>query len=144
MPKDRVLSTKTFVVSHLLILILALGFFGGLYYILYQDKFKASAIPGYNPVTKEPVSLFLEIKSPEDDILVIDPNLIISGQTRPDATVIISSNLTDVGMQAGNDGQFSKVFPLIIGANIIEITAFDLEGNSKTVTKSVYFNEEKI
>lgn len=123
---------------------MALVFFGGLYYILYQDKFKPSSLPDYSPVTKEPVSLFLEIKSPEDDILVTDPSLIISGQTRPDSAVIISGNLTDVGMQADNDGQFSKVFPLAPGANIIEITAFDLEGNSKSITKSVYYSQEKI
>jgi hypothetical protein len=143
MPRDRILSTKTFVLSHLTILILALIFFGGLYYILYPDKFQ-SAVNQYNPVTKEPVSLFLEITSPEDDVLTYDGSTVISGRTGADATVIISNNTSDVGLQSGNDGQFSKVFPLTEGANIIEITAFDSEGNSKTVTKSVYFSKEKI
>lgn len=143
MPKDRVLSTKTFVVSHLIILILALAFFGGLYYILYLDKFIKDDF-SYTPVTKEPVSLFLEITAPEDDILVTDGNLIVSGKTRPDVAIIISSNNTDIGLQAGKDGQFSRVFPLTTGPNIIEIVAFDQEGNSKSITKSVFFSEEKI
>lgn len=143
MPKDKVLSTKTFIISHLVILMLALGFFAGLYYILYPERFK-KAVMEYNPVTREPISLFLEITSPEDDILVNDGNLIISGKTGPEAAVVISSNQSDAGLQADKYGQFSKVFPLILGANIIEITSFDPEGNSKTVTKSVYYQEEKI
>lgn len=143
MPKDRVLSTKTFVLSHLTLLIIALVFFAGLYYILYPEKFK-EAVPQYNPVTKEPVSLFLELTSPEDDILSNDASVVISGRTSPNATVIISSNDNDSGLESGNDGQFSKVFPLSDGPNIIEITAIDSEGNSKSVTKSIFFTEEKI
>lgn len=143
MPRDRVLSTKTFVLSHLTLLIIALVFFAGLYYILYPEKFKA-AVPQYNPVTKEPVSLFLELTSPEDDILSNDASVVISGRTSPNATVIISSNDNDSGLESGNDGQFSKVFPLSDGPNIIEITAIDSEGNSKSVTKSIFFTEEKI
>lgn len=143
MPRDRVLSTKAFVISHLTLLILALLFFGGLYYILYPDKFQA-AVNQYNPVTKEPVSLFLEITSPEDDILTYDGSAVISGRTGPDVTVIISGDDNDTGLQAGNDGQFSKVFPLNEGPNIIEISAIDAQGNSKTVTKSVYYSKEKL
>jgi hypothetical protein len=143
MPKDRVLSTKTFVLSHLAILILGLAFFGGMYYFLYPERFQA-VVTQYNPVTKEPVSLFIEITSPEDDVLVTDGSLVISGRTGADTTIIISSQGNDAGLQSGKDGEFSKVFPLTLGANIIEITAFDTEGNSKTIIKSVFFSEEKI
>lgn len=143
MPKDVVLTTKTFVLSHLILLILALVFFGGLYYILYPERFNAAA-PDYNPVTKEPASLFLEIGSPEDDVLVYDNSLVISGKTGPNTTVIISNNQSDVALQAGKTGEFSKVFTLSPGPNIIEITAFDSDGNNKSVTKSVFFSEEKI
>lgn len=143
MPQDKILSTKTFVLSHLTILFLALVFFAGLYYILYQDRFRSIPVQ-YNPVTRKSVSLYLEITAPEDDILVNDANLVISGKTGPDTTVIISSTGSDAGMQSGKNGEFSRVFPLAPGVNIIEITAFDAQGNSKTVTKSVYFSEEKI
>lgn len=143
MPKDIVLSTKTFVLSHLTLLLVALTFFGGLYYILYPERFQA-ALPQYNPVTKEPISLFLEIGSPGDDTLVYDNTLVISGKTGPNAAVIISGNQSDVAMQANKNGEFSKVFPLNPGANIIEINAFDSEGNSKSVTKLVFYSEEKI
>lgn len=143
MPKDRVLSTKTFIISHITILALALVFFAGLYFILYSEKFSPS-ITQYLPVTKEPVSLFLEISSPEDDILVNDGNLVISGKTGPDAPILISSQSNDAAVQSDNNGQFLKVFPLTLGANTIEINAFDEEGNSKTVIKSVYYSEEEI
>lgn len=142
-PQDFVLSTKAFVISHAIILLAGLLFFAGLYYILYQDKFSAQDL-NYNPVTKEPVSLFLEISNPEDEALVYEDNILISGKTGSDLTVIISSNSNDAGLQSGKDGQFSKVLSLDKGVNIIEITAFDSEGNSKTVVKSVYFSEEEI
>lgn len=143
MPRDVVLSTKTFIISHIAILLSALFFFAVLYYILYQDKFQPSFLQ-YYPVTREPVSLFLEIANPEDEILVYEDNLLVSGKTGPDATVIISTNESDSGLLSGKDGQFSKVLSLSRGANTIEITAYDSEGNSKTVTKSVYYSEEKI
>lgn len=138
MPKDVVLSTKTFILSHLTLLIIALIFFGGLYYILYPERFSPNN-PDYNPVTKEPVSLFLEITSPEDDILVNDPNLVISGETSPNTAIIISGSNVDTALQSGKNGDFSKVFSLSPGPNIIEINAFDDEGNFKSVTKSVYY-----
>ncbi len=143
MPSDVVLSTKTFIISHTAILLIALLFFAGLYYILYQDKFQAGGI-SYNPVTKEPVALFLEIGTPEDDILAHEDNVLVTGKTGSGDTVIISSNSFDSGLQASKDGQFSKVIDLAEGPNLIEITAFDNEGNSKTVTKSVYFSKEKL
>lgn len=143
MPKDVVLSTKTFILSHLVILIVSLSFFGGLYYILYQDKFQT--LPqAYNPVTKEPTSFILEISSPDDDMLVNDASIVISGTTGPDTAVIITSAQNSSGLQSGRDGQFSKVFPLSEGPNIVTITAFDHEGNTKSITKSIYYSKEKI
>jgi len=143
MPKDFALSTKIFIISHIAILLSGLFFFGGLYYILYQEKFQTVPVE-YNPVTKEPVSLFLEVSSPEDEVLVYEDNIIISGTTGSDATVIISSQDHDIGLQASKDGEFNKVFQLSPGANIIEITVFDSEGSSKTVTRSAYYSDEKI
>ena len=143
MPKDVVLSTKTFVVSHLIILISALAFFGGVYYVLYPERFSA-AVTEYLPVTKEPVSLFLEISSPEDDILVSDGNLVISGKSGPNATIIISGKDNDAGLQSDKNGEFSKVFPLSPGPNTIEIIAFDSEGNTKSAIKSVYYTDQII
>lgn len=143
LPKDVVLSTKTFIISHIAILLSGLIFFGGLYYILYQEKFQPAQID-YNPVTKEPVSLFLEVSAPEDEILVYEDNIIISGKTCPDCTVIITSQNNDAGLQASKGGEFNKVFQLTPGANVVEITVFDPEGISKTVARSVYYSKEKI
>lgn len=143
LPKDVVLSTKTFIISHIAILLSGLIFFGGLYYILYQEKFQPLPV-SYNPVTKEPVSLFLEVASPDDEVLVYEDNIVVSGKTGPDATVIISNQDSDAGLQASKEGQFSKVFQLSPGPNILEITVFDSEGNSKTVTRSIYYSVEKL
>lgn len=143
LPEDFVLSTKAFIISHTIILLSALLFFAGLYYILYQDKFTLSP-SNYIPVTKEPVSLFLEVGTPEDDILVYEDNVLVTGRTGPDSPVIISTQNTVTGFQSGRDGQFSKVIELSQGPNDVEITAFDDEGNLKTVTKQVFYSEEEL
>lgn len=143
MPSDVVLSTKTFIISHLAILFTALIYFGGLYYVLYQDRFQPQAT-SYIPVTREPVSLFLEISNPEDNVLVYEDNILISGKTGPNYPVIISGGEGDTGLQSGKDGQFSKVINLSLGANIVNITVFDPQGNSKSQTKSIYYSEEKL
>lgn len=143
LPRDVVLSTRTFIISHIAILLSGLIFFGGLYYILYQDKFQPAMVE-YNPVTEEPVSLFLEVSSPEDEVLVYEDNVVVSGKTGPDATVVIGGQDNDTGLQASKDGEFNKVFQLSPGPNILEITVFDSEGSSKTVTRSIYYSKEKI
>lgn len=143
LPQDFVLSTKAFIISHTIILLSALLFFGGLYYILYQDKFTATPL-NYIPVTKKPVSLFLEVGTPEDEILVYEDNVLVTGRTGPDSPVIISTQTQDTGFQSGRDGQFSKIIELSEGPNDIKITAFDDEGNLKTVIKQVFYSEEEL
>ncbi len=143
LPKDKVLSAKVFIISNLAILIFGLLFFAGLYYILYDFKFKQESQP-YQPVTKEPTSFILEVGSPEDEILIFEDNIVVSGKTGPDSAVIISNQVNDAGLQADKNGQFSKVFPVAVGANLVEITAIDKDGSTRTVTKSIYYSQEEI
>ncbi len=143
----REISVKTFIVSHLIILIAGLVFLGGLYYILNEGNlpfFNSHNLNNYTPVTSEPISFNLEVTNPEDDLLTFDKNIVISGKTAPEATVIISGNNFDTGSPASQKGDFSEVVTLTTGPNIIKITAFDESGNSKTVLKNVYYSEEKI
>ena len=68
---------------------------------------------------------------PDDDIVDTE-NIIISGETRPNATILIN------GAQAyvDNDGRFKVVQPLLLGKNLIQISA-SLEGESKIIEKKV-------
>lgn len=139
---DKEISTKTFIISHFLILLIPLLALFGMYYYLYggqSDSWKNMA-----PLTQTPKSLTLEVNNPEDDSLVFDKNLVISGKTMPGAVLIVTINGADLGFESNKKGDFSKIVTLTTGANNLTITAIDSRGGSKTVEKGVYYSEEKI
>jgi len=140
---NRHLSTKVFVISNLLILIIGLIFIYGLYYFVNLDTLK-NASNEYNPVTQEPISFNLTVSTPEDNTLSFDKNIVVSGKTSPDTTVIISVNDSISGFGTGIKEDFSKIINLTAGKNIINITAFDPQGNTKTEIRSVFYSEEKL
>lgn len=142
---DKEISAQHFIISQFLLLVLGLSFFLGIYFYLNKDNPKVN-FKNYYPVTRKPTSLNLEINNPDDEIIVSDKNLIISGSTEPFTTLVIS-NLTseeNLGLEANQKGEFSKIIPLEIGVNIIKLTAFDSSGNSKEEIRTIYFTQEKI
>lgn len=136
------ISIKTFIVSHLTMLLLSLVFLGGVYYILNQDN--RNWVSEYTPVTQAPSSFSLEINNPDDNLLTFDKNLTISGKSAPKATIIVSTQTLDSGLEANIKGDFLKIIPLTVGLNKITITAFDSQGNQKQAEKMVYYSEEKL
>lgn len=137
---------KAFIVSHSMILILALIFLGGFYYILNNDN-RVFDTSEYKPVTRPPQSFNLSVSYPEDDSVVSEKNITISGLSAPSSTVIlttINSNETTVGFEADSKGNFSKIVTLNPGLNQIIINSFDRLGNTKLISRSVYFSEEQI
>ncbi len=142
---DITISTKTFVISHLLIFILSAGFLIGVHFYLDSDfpKFNPKT---YIPVTKPPTSFSLNINNPEDELLSSDKTLTISGSTAPKATIILVNsgltNKTTTGFQANTKGEFTKIINLFDGVNILTISAFDIKGNIKTETRTIYYEKE--
>ena len=142
---DKEISKTHFIISQFLLLFLGLSFFLGIYIYLNKDNPKVS-FKNYYPVTKKPTSLSLEINNPDDEIIVSDKNLVISGSTEPFTTLVIFNLASDesLGLEANQKGEFSKIIPLEIGVNIIKLTAFDSSGNPKEETRTIYYTQEKI
>lgn len=143
---NKKLSTKTFVITSLLILIFGLSYLAGLYYILdiqYQ-RHGSSYSPSGGPITSAPATLKLEIDQPDDDQLVFSDFLIVSGKTAPNLEVLISGNNYDEVIKAKADGTFSTIFTLTGGVNRLGITVFDATGDQKKVFKTIYYSKEKI
>ncbi len=138
------LSTKQFVFSQLVILIAALVFLGGLYYILniqYQvnkDRFLAG------PVTSLPKTLRVDLDSPDEDSLLFDSQVLVSGQTGPNLDVLITSDSSDIVVKSDVLGRFSANFSLTEGPNKIKVIVFDSTGDSRSGERNVYFSKEKI
>lgn len=139
----QVISSKVFIISILLLLTLGLIASGGLYYLLHVDT-GSQGIKNYIPVTHKPSSFSLEINNPEDNIMVSDKNLVISGKTSPKSPVILTNGITSTGVDADANGNFSQVLTLAKGLNEITISSFDQDGNQKTENLNVYFSEEKL
>lgn len=142
---SKSLSTKSFIVSQLLILILGLAFIFGLNYLMNPvGKVAKSDSFSDGPVTSAPASLTLEVGSPDDELLVFNSNLIINGKTLPKLNVLISSEAEDLVVISKSDGSFTADLTLAIGVNEINIVVFDDKGNQKEIRRTVYYSKEKI
>lgn len=147
-PKDRIsidrqLSFKVFLISHLVIFLIGVLFISFCGWLLYGGGDKLSS-EKYNPVTREPISFNLEINNPVDNLLIFESSVVISGKTDPLSTVLITQNETTTGLEADSKGNFTQVITLTPGVNNISITAFDTQGSTKSVTRTIYYSEEKI
>ncbi len=141
------MSRKAFLMTHLSLLLVSLVFLGGLYFVLNKDSYNTSFVSEYMPVTMRPASFTLDIKNPEDESLIQTKTLVISGKTGPKSAVVAAvdgNSSVFGGTVADSAGQFQFSVPLANGLNLLEITAFDNEGNSKTATRTVYYTEEQL
>lgn len=144
---NRKLSFRTFIISQIIILFAGLAFLGGLYYILnlqYPVESSKFSLGKFGPITKEPTTFSLELTTPDDDSLVFQKVLEISGKTSSNSQVLISSPLGDLVTQSKSDGSFSADFSLDEGVNEIKIIVFDKNGDQKELERTVYYSKEKI
>lgn len=137
------LSFGQFLVSELLILLAGLLVIGLLYFVVNQDTlFKPK---GYIvPITTQTTAIYLEVNNPEDYTLTFDDSIVVSGKTVPGASVVMASDGSYQGVEASSLGEFSKVFPLDLGVNTIQISVFDERGESQTLPRQVYYSKEKL
>lgn len=146
------LSNQTFLISMTAITVFGITAILALFLYLNPETLKRKNfnLADYIPVTKAPTKLNLELNSPEDELLVFENTILVSGKTAPVATVIlrnispegITKNTSALVTNAG--GEFSKVVNLSVGLNIIEVTSFGQDDDSKSETRFVYYSEEKL
>ena len=103
-----------------------------------------SSTSSYKPVTKEPVSLTLNLSAPEDNLLVFDSDLLIAGKTSPKANVIISLDEDNFALEANDRGDFSTTVKVKNGPNKITVSSFDNLGNKKEENRMVFYSTEKL
>lgn len=97
-----------------------------------------------SPVTSEPVSLTLDLGSPDNNQLVFDSDLLIQGTTLPHTIVIVSTNKNDAVLQSDDHGNFSTDLTLLPGVNQFSVTAFDNSGDTKVEKRTVYYSTEQL
>lgn len=144
MKLNKNLSTKQFIISQILLLIVGLTFLFGLFYIL-NIQYQISNKPFLNgPVTTTPKSLRLDLDHPDDDTLVFQDSILISGKTSPSKEVLIFTDTQNTVINSKKDGSFSLSLNLNEGENKITVVVFDQTGDSRSIERTVYYSKEKI
>ncbi len=113
---------------------------------IYFVSNRSQHLPVLNltPVTSEPVSLDINLSSPDDNTIVFDKNLLVSGTTSANAYVVLSFNDHDEMLTPEADGNFSATIELQKGLNQLKITALDSLGNSKSENRTVYYSTQQL
>lgn len=137
------ISTTSFIFSMLVILLLGSAFFLALHFYLNPKQIPVT-FQNYQPVTTLPVSLTLDLSNPDDNLLVFDSSLLVSGKTVTGALIIITLNNQNQLLTANPDGYFSQTVKLSPQVNQLSVSAFDNLGNYKSEQRTIYFSEEKL
>jgi hypothetical protein len=144
MPHHSQSNASSFFKIILAIIAIGLILLAGLYFFAPQLlNVQAPNLISTLPFTQEPVSLSLDLSSPDDNALVNSPDLLIQGKSSPGATVLLTAADGDHVLDNSGD-TFSYTLTLTEGPNIIYISAFDELGNRKVEKRSVYYSKEKL
>lgn len=133
----------TVFVSLLLVVLVSIGIF------VWMAWYISGALPKplaafSSPVTTGPKDLTLNVTSPDDLTVVFDKQLTLAGTTLPKVTVVISSENDDYVFNSSAGGSFSKDLNLVAGLNTLTVTVFNDKGDSKQVTKRIYYSGEQL
>lgn len=144
MKLTKKISTKHFIIFHLLILLFGLMFIFGLYYIL-NIQYQRPTNPFSNgPVTTLAKTLRLDITQPDEDSLFFESQILVSGKTTPLSEVLIFTDSQNLVIKSKQDGSFSVSLDLNEGKNKITTVVFDQTGDSKSIERTVFYSKEKI
>lgn len=87
-------------------------------------------------------ALPLLIESPQNEVAVVDNKVLVKGKTLPNVAVIIYSETDETSTESDNKGNFQGKITLVAGINTLTITAFEENGEEKTVTLDIVYDQE--
>lgn len=106
-----------------------------------QSKMKIISI---SPLTPTPTpSVFLALNSPDDETVVTQSSVNISGKTTGDATVAILTQSNEQVVKPAITGDFSATVNLDDGENMIVVTAIAPNGESAKITRIITYSTEE-
>ncbi len=104
------------------------------------------SLPQKNPKTHAtpapaPAKQFVTIDSPLPDAIESKKELLVSGTTNPNATVLVQGPADDEVSLAKEDGKYAGKVTLVEGKNDVTVTSY-LDGKPIAQTVTVFFTEE--
>lgn len=119
---------------------------GVAFYIYQSSKTIHVPNPTTSPSVKNPAekiqNVILNLTSPQDESVINNKVVQVSGNTKPDATIIVLTELDQKVVTPSSEGDFSTTVNIDSGENIIEITAIAPNGEEKTIKRTVTFSTE--
>ncbi|MDP3998288.1 MAG: hypothetical protein Q8P89_01570 [bacterium] len=84
----------------------------------------------------------LTIEQPVDGAVVQDPNLVLSGKTAADSTVVIITGGETQIADIGASGNFNFNLTLPEGPTTIEVSSFAQNGEEQSASREVFYSKE--
>lgn len=98
-----------------------------------------------SPVSESPDNdIHLTLTQPRDNDLVSSDKILVTGETLPNARIVILLEDTETETSADASGKFSQQITLISGSNILTVFAFDDQGNQATQEVSLIYSTAQI
>lgn len=109
--------------------------------VLFNSR-KTTGTGVSSPTPSASTQFGITLAKPEDlDVVVSSPQT-FSGITKPNAWVVISTDMNDYFVQAANDGTFNQDVKLATGVNQITLTAFSETGETATTKLILVYSPE--
>jgi flagellar basal body-associated protein FliL len=116
----------------------------GIVFYFYQSGNKPqkqiSIFASPTPLSRNQKSLDLSVSIPEDETIVTDKELMISGQTDPNATIFIITKSDQEAVTPDKNGKFNAKLTLDKDQNIITVISILPNGESVEVQKTYTYS----
>ena len=93
---------------------------------------------------KNPSQLFLKIDSPQNNAVVKENKVTLTGETLPHTYIAIITDSSEYLIVPNEVGQFSQQIKLIKGANLIKVTVYTKDGNKVEKTLNLVYTGAEI
>jgi len=111
---------------------------GAVYYITSAKSPKSGKMTDIvGTPTLTPVPIFLTLNSPIDGDSALNGEILVSGKTLPGATIAIYTANDEVLVDVNEEGAFEETIILEPGASTLTVTAFDTNGEEKSVSVDI-------
>lgn len=114
----------------LLVIIVAFGIFGWIYYNNSNNRKPDS------PVTQV-LPLPLTLDSPIDGALISDNKILVQGKTAPKVTVVFYTDTSEASVESDSLGNFEGMIDLSEGINTLTVIAFAENGAEKSLVLDI-------
>lgn len=86
---------------------------------------------------------FLILDTPHDEEVTDKKTITISGKTKPDATIIVSTEDSDQVGKPTSDGSFSMTQAIPVGTTLLQVAAVFSNGEEKKTMQTITYSTEK-